>query len=142
MTKFSKLTIKPCFVVIFAQREFFLKTLAKSTCSGPPAFRCQRYRVEYYSITISMQKSFNQSVRFIKLFVRCTQFKSSMIYKAFPIFDHAHPIIIKVTFSFPKFVSACKKSAKFINSYLRYSRFQSSDTQKTTPIFITSIQKL
>ena len=36
----------PYFVVILAQREFFLKTLAKYNCSGPPAFKCERYRVE------------------------------------------------------------------------------------------------
>ena len=89
---------KPCkndHKVNFAQREFFLKTLAKYNCNGPSAFRCQRCRVEYYSVTISMQKSFNQSVQFIKSFKRYIWFKSPMIYKASPIFDHAHPIIIK-----------------------------------------------
>ena len=35
--------------------------------------------------------------------------------KVSPIFDNANPIIIKLTFSFRKFVSACKKSAHFIN---------------------------
>ena len=33
------------YFVVFAQREFFLKHLAKQNCSGPPAFKCQRYRV-------------------------------------------------------------------------------------------------
>ena len=37
-----------------------------------------------------------------------------------PIFEHSHPIIIKLTFSFPKFVSACKKPAHFFTSFLRY----------------------
>ena len=55
-----------------------------------------------------------------------------MIYKASPIFDHVYPIIIKVASSFPKFVSACKKSAHFIDSFLRYSRFWSL---KATTIF-------
>ena len=32
----------PFFVVILAQREFFLETLAKYDCSGLPAFKCQR----------------------------------------------------------------------------------------------------
>ena len=68
MTKFFNLTKKNYFVVIFALREFFLKTLAKYNCSGPSAFTYQRYRVEYYFITISMQKSFNQSAQFIKSF--------------------------------------------------------------------------
>ena len=35
----------------------------------------------------------------------------SMTYKATPVFDNAHPIIIKVTFSFPEFVSACQNTA-------------------------------
>ena len=34
------------YFVVFAQREFFLKHLAKYNCSGPPAFKCQRYRVD------------------------------------------------------------------------------------------------
>ena len=50
-----------------------------------------------------MQKSFNQSAQFIKLFVRYTWFKSPTIFKAWPIFDHTHPVIIKVTFSFDNF---------------------------------------
>ena len=33
-----------------------------------------------------------------------------------PIFDHANPITIKVTFSFLEYVLACKKSARFIHS--------------------------
>ena len=32
-----------------------------------------------------------------------------MIEEAMPTFDHAHPIIIKVILSFPKFASACQK---------------------------------
>ena len=66
-----------------------------------------------------MQESFNQSAQFIKSFVRYSWFKSPMIYKASPIFEYAHPIIIKVTTNFPKFVSACKKLTHFINSFLR-----------------------
>ena len=113
------------FGVIFAQRKFFLKILAKYNCSGPPPFRCQKYKVDWaghetknYSITISMQKY----AQFIKSFVRYTWFKSPMIYKASLIFYHAHPIIIKATLSFPKFVSGWKKSAHFTNSFLRHSR--------------------
>ena len=119
---------KPYFGVIFVQREFLLKTPAKYNCSGPPTLQRQRLTVDQqsnqnYSITISMQKSFNQSPQFVKSFVRYTWFKSPMINKALLIFDHAHPIITKVTFSFPKFISACKKSAHFIRSFWRYSRF-------------------
>ena len=40
---------KPYFGVIYAQREFFQKTLAKYNCSGPPTFKCQRYRVDWPS---------------------------------------------------------------------------------------------
>ena len=40
-----------------------------------------------------------------------------MIYKASPIFDHAHTTI-KVTFCFLKFVSTFKKSAHFITRIL------------------------
>ena len=72
-----------------------------------------------------MQKSFNQFAQFIKSFVRYTWFKSPMV---LPIFDYAHQIIIKLTFSFPKFVSIRKKSAHSINSFLRYSRFYSPKT--------------
>ena len=44
-----------------------------------------------------------------------------------PISGHAHTLIIKVTFSFPKFVSTCKKSAHFISSFLRYSILELQD---------------
>ena len=43
-----------------------------------------------------------------------------MIYKTSPSFDYVHPIIIKVTLSFPKVVPACKKSAHFINLLLKH----------------------
>ena len=46
----------------------------------------------------------NKSAQFMKSFARYTWFKSPIIYKASPIFEHANPIIIKVTFSFTKFV--------------------------------------
>ena len=34
-----------------------------------------------------------------------------------PIFDHTHPKIIQITFSFPEFAPACKKSVHSINSF-------------------------
>ena len=49
-----------------------------------------------------MQKSLNESAQFIKSFVWYTWFKSSMVYKASPIFDHAHLITIKVILAFLK----------------------------------------
>ena len=36
-----------------------------------------------------------------------------MTQKAAPFFEHAHPIIIEVVFSFPELVSAYKKSASY-----------------------------
>ena len=77
------------YFVIFAKREFFLKNLAKYNCSGPPAFKRQKYTVDCPS---NQAKIINYSAQFM------------MVYKASSTFDHAHPIIIKVTFSFPKFV--------------------------------------
>ena len=112
----------------FCQKRLFLKHPAKYNCSGLPAFKCQRYTVDWPS----NQKLFHcyqhakiiQSIsQFSKSFMRYTWFKSPMIYNASPIFDYAHPIIVTVTFSFPKFVSTCKKSAHFLNSLLRNSRF-------------------
>ena len=70
-----------------------------------------------------MQNSFNGYAQFIKSFVWYTWLKSPLIYKDSLIFYDAHPIIIKVTLTFPKFVSAWKKSAYSIDSFLRYSRF-------------------
>ena len=37
------------YFVVFAQTEFHLKNLAEYNCSGPPAFICQRYRVDWPS---------------------------------------------------------------------------------------------
>ena len=59
----------------FPLREFFLRTLAKYNRSGPPAFQCKKYRVDWLSSQklfyhYSMQKSFNESAQFIKSFVR------------------------------------------------------------------------
>ena len=49
MTKFFKIKEKPYCGVIFDYRKFFLKTLAKYNCSGFPAFKCQRYTVDWPS---------------------------------------------------------------------------------------------
>ena len=38
-------------------------------------------------------------------------------------FDYIHPKIIEITFSFPEFAEARKKSVHFINSFLKYSQF-------------------
>ena len=49
--------------------------------------------------------------------------------------NHAHPKIIKSTFSFPEFVPVWKKSVYSICSFLRYSQFQPPVTRLATPIF-------
>ena len=49
MTKFFKIKKKPYFGVTFAQRGFFAKILAKENCSGPPAFKCKNYSVDWPS---------------------------------------------------------------------------------------------
>ena len=51
--------------------------------------------------------------------------KGLMYQMVMPIFDHAHPKIIEITFSFPEFPPACKKSVHSINSFLRYSHIES-----------------
>ena len=52
-----------------------------------------------------------------------------------PIFDHAYPRSMIVSFSFPEFMSEYNKSAQFIISFFRRSRFCSPMTQKATPFF-------
>ena len=53
---------------------------------------------------------------------------------ATPNFDHINPKIIEITFSFPEFAPACKKSVHSINSFFRYSQFKSPATRLATPI--------
>ena len=58
-----------------------------------------------------------------------------------PTSDHAHPKIIEITFSFPKFAPAWKIWFHSIHSFLRYSQFQSPVTRLTMSIFDMSTQK-
>ena len=68
------------------------------------------------------------------------------------IFDHVHPKSIEITFSFPEFAPACKKtknkkkkktnkqtkkkkSSYSISSFLGYSQFQGPVTRLATPFF-------
>ena len=83
----------------------------------------QMSKIQSRLVVKPVQKSFNQSARFIKSFVRAPDFRVPYDLKGLPIFEHTYPIIIKSTFRFPKFVSACKISAHFIKSFMRYSRF-------------------
>ena len=65
-----------------------------------------------------------------------------MIYKDSPIFDHDQPIIIKVTFSCPKFESACKK--QLISSILSLDKADFRVPRPKIPclFLITTIKKL
>ena len=47
--KFSKYRKNPYFGHTFAQRELFLETLAMYNYRNIPAFKCQRYRVDWLS---------------------------------------------------------------------------------------------
>ena len=70
--KFLQNKEKTLLLVIFAQREFFLKTLAKHSWLNAVQLSLQHLYVKdiesigrqtkNYSITISMQKSINQSI--------------------------------------------------------------------------------
>ena len=51
-----------------------------------------------------------------------------------PIFDHVPSKISEITFSFPEFGSACKKSVHSIYSFLRYNQFYSPLARLVTPI--------
>ena len=134
------------FEVIFAQREFFLKTLAMYNYRGPTEFKIQSRLIikpKIIPFPFNMQKLFNQFAQFIKSFVSYTRFESPIIYKASPIFDYADPIIIKVTFSFPTFVSACEKSAHLISQFILEIPFISFPRPKRPcPFLTTTTQKL
>ena len=94
-------------------------------------FKSQRYRqydaalTKHYCITVSMQKI--SSIHKYIQWVSCTKWPCQF-------FDHAHPKIIEITFSFPALPPACKKSAHSINSFFKYSQFQSPVTRLATPI--------
>ena len=65
-----------------------------------------------------------------------------MTWETMPIFDHSHRKLIEVTFSFPKFVKACKKQVYSINLLLRYSQFQSLWPELSFSFLIISNQKI
>ena len=58
-----------------------------------------------------------QKISSIHLFIlEIQQIIESRDLKGHTLFDHAHPITIKVTFTFLKYVLACKHSARFMHS--------------------------
>ena len=69
------------FLCVLEIKDHFLQARLQGTPS-----KCQGHR--RYLITISIQKSFNQSTQFIILFVRYTRFQSPLI-----CFEHTHPIM-------------------------------------------------
>ena len=74
--------------------------------------------------------------------MRYTWFNSPMIYKASPIFDYAHPIIIKAIMKFPKFVSACKKISSFHQFILEKADFRVSRLKRPHQFLTTTTHKL
>ena len=90
--KVFKIKKKPCFVVIFAQREFFLKTSAKYNYSGWQAFKYQKYRLDWQP----KQKLFHhwEHANIIQSVCSIYQIICEIHH------DHAHPVIIKVTLVF------------------------------------------
>ena len=116
------------FSLFLPKGNFSKKIRLSKTALITQHLKDQRYKIDCPSnqkllITNRILKSFNLSVQFIKSFVRCTCFMSHMIYKASPIFDHAHPIIIKGTLVFLEFASKHQKSVYSIDFFLRYSQF-------------------
>ena len=84
---------------MFAQRELFLKPLAMYNCRGTPAFKYQRYRVGC--------ELFHHYEHAKIIWSGCSNSSNDLwnkpdlgVYKASPIIDYAHPIIIKVFFSY------------------------------------------
>ena len=62
--------------------------------------------------------------------------------KVLPIFDHVHPITIKLTLAFLNLYQYEKKTSSFYQfTLLRYSRFQNSMNHKATLIFDHNHQK-
>ena len=62
------------------------------------------------------------------------------------IFDHLHPKSNEITFSFPEFAPACKKTPQktcySICSFLGYSQFQGPVTRLATPFFDQAHSKI
>ena len=116
------------FSLFLPKGNFSKKIRLSKTALITQHLKDQRYKIDCPSnqkllITNRILKSFNLSVQFIKSFVRYTCFMSHMIYKASPIFDHAHPIIIKGTLGFLEFASKHQKSVYSIDFFLRCSQF-------------------
>ena len=65
-----------------------------------------------------------------------------MTHMTSPIFDHAHPLIIKVNFSFPKFASEFKKSAISSIHSQNTADFRVPRPKRPSPPLTITIQKL
>ena len=67
------------------------------------------------SLSASMQK--------ISSIYKLIQILGSNVLRSPRLFSPCPPKITEITFSFPEFPTACKKSVHSINSFLRYSQF-------------------
>ena len=103
----------------------------KNNCSGPAPLKHLRYKIR--SAILPKISPSHQIILEIHLILE------SNYKKVISILDNTNPAIIKATFSFPIFVSACKKPViiqlNSVNSFLRYSQFQSPKTSVITSIF-------
>ena len=68
-------------------------------------------------------------------FLRHNQFQNFVTLVAKPSFIYTHPKFIEVIFSFPEFLSTCRKTVYSIFLFLIYSQFYSSGIKYFTPIF-------
>ena len=72
-------------------------------------------------VTFSFPDSDEHAKNQLNLFIHSwdtADYSVPMTWKAVPIFEHALPITIKVTFSFPEYVLAQKNSARFVHSFI------------------------
>ena len=127
------------YFVVFTQKDFFLKIQLNIIAVVPQYFKDTEQIGHQTKNNPSACK--NHSVNLLNSFVRYTWFRCPMVYKAPPIFDQAHPRTIKITLSFPKFVSTWEKSADSINSFLWYSS-RVPRPKRPCPFLTITTQKL
>ena len=132
---------KPSFVVIFTQRVFFLNSSTAVVPQHLDAKDTEYRRIwfHHYQFPKIIQSIWSIHQIICEIY---TWFRSPMIYKALPIFDHAHPMIIKVTFTFPKFVSACKNQPNSSIHSWDTIDFRVPRPKRPSPFLTTTIQKL
>ena len=88
----------------------------KYKSSGPPALKVKEYDISLtknYCITISIQK-----ITIHKFILKTADVRVTWTKKGTSIFDHAQPKIIESNFSFPEFVTACKKKKSSFHLFI------------------------